>query len=139
MKVVRSFFTVIARFFISLIFLAGAVNKILHWHESEKSLHVTLCEWQANLGYLDQAHQCLSILIPLTPILLLVATLMELFGGLSVLLGIKEKLGAWLLILFLIFVWFLDVLIIFFDYFKLFICRVHVEFVNKFMILEFSK
>ncbi len=102
MKIIRSFFALVARFLISLIFLAGALNKILHWHESERTLHATLCEWQFNIGYYDQAHECLSALIPLTPILLLVATLMEFFGALSVLLGVKEKLGATLLVLFLI-------------------------------------
>lgn len=41
-------------------------------------------------------------MIPWTPILLLFATLFELCGGLSILLGYREKLGAILLILFLI-------------------------------------
>jgi putative oxidoreductase len=41
-------------------------------------------------------------MIPFSPILLLVATLFELLGGLSVLLGAKENMGAALLVLFLI-------------------------------------
>lgn len=102
MKIIRIFFATAARFFISLVFLAGAINKILHWHESERSLHAILCEWQSNLGFSDSAHDCLGLLIPFTPILLLLATFMELIGSLSVLLGIKEKLGGWLLSLFLI-------------------------------------
>ncbi len=102
MKIVRIFLTAFARFCISLVFLAGALNKIFHWHESERSLHAILCEWQSNIGYIDSAHECFAIFIPITPILLLVATLMELFGALLVLLGIKEKFGAFLLIAFLI-------------------------------------
>jgi uncharacterized membrane protein YphA (DoxX/SURF4 family) len=102
MKVIRLCTTVIARFFISLIFLAGAVNKILHWHETERSLMSTLCEWQTQVGFSDNLQDCLAFMIPITPLLLLVATLFELLGGLSVLLGIKEKMGATLLILFLI-------------------------------------
>lgn len=102
MKVIRAFFTAAARFFISLVFLAGAVNKIFHWHESERTLHATLCEWQSNVGFFDQVHDCFAFFVPLTPLLLLLATLMELLGGLSILLGVKEKLGAWLLVLFLI-------------------------------------
>ncbi len=42
------------------------------------------------------------MMVPVTPILLLVATLFELLGGLSVLLGVKEKWGAVMLLLFLI-------------------------------------
>ncbi len=102
MKVIRLCTEVIARFLISLIFLAGAVNKILHWHETERSLMNTLCEWQLHIGFSDSLRECLAAMIPITPILLLIATLFELLGGLSVLLGIKEKLGATLLILVLI-------------------------------------
>ncbi len=91
-----------ARFLISLVFLAGAFNKMLHWHETERNLHSILCEWQSNMGFSDNAYDCLAFLIPMTPILLLLALLMELLGGLSLLLGYKEKLGAWLLLLFLI-------------------------------------
>ena len=102
MNVIRLFTTVLARFFISLVFLAGAVNKILHWHETERALLNTLCEWQVHLGFSDGLQDCLAMLIPWTPMLLLIATLFELLGGLAVLLGVKEKLGATLLLLFLI-------------------------------------
>jgi len=62
----------------------------------------TLSDWQAHTAFSDGLQDLLSIAIPMTPILLLVATFFELIGGLSVLLGIKEKLGATLLVLFLI-------------------------------------
>lgn len=102
MEVIRTFTTVLARFLISLVFLAGAANKILHWRETERSLMNTLCEWQSNIGFSDGLQDCLALLVPWTPILLITATLFELLGGLSILLGFKEKLGATLLILFLI-------------------------------------
>lgn len=102
MVVIRQFTTVIARFLISLVFLAGAANKILHWHETERSLMNTLCEWQSNIGFSENLQDCLATLVPWAPFLMIVATLFELLGGLSVLLGIKEKLGATLLVLFLI-------------------------------------
>ncbi len=62
----------------------------------------TLCEWQTHIGFSDNLQDCLTILIPWTPLLLLTATLFELVGGLAVLLGMKEKFGATLLVLFLI-------------------------------------
>lgn len=102
MKIIRLCTTVLARFCISLVFLAGAVNKILHWHETERSLMSALCEWQSNIGFSDELHDCLSAMIPIAPLLLVVATLFELLGALAVLVGVKEKLGASLLILFLI-------------------------------------
>ena len=102
MKIVRICATVIARFLISLVFLAGAVSKILHWHETERMVMGILCEWQSNLGFSESMTDCLGYMIPWSPLILIVATLLELVGGLSVLLGIKEKWGALLLIIFLI-------------------------------------
>jgi len=102
MKAIHLCFNVLGRFFISLVFLAGAVNKILHWHDSERALMNTLCEWQSNTGFSDNMTDCLAAMIPWTPILLLTATLFELLGSLSVLLGYREKWGATLLFLFLI-------------------------------------
>jgi uncharacterized membrane protein YphA (DoxX/SURF4 family) len=102
MRIIRICLALIARFFISLVFLAGAISKILHWRESETSLLSILCEWQSNIGFSDELHECFGVIIPLTPILLLAATVFEFLGGLLVLLGIKERLGAGLLIVFLI-------------------------------------
>lgn len=102
MKIVRISVTVIARFLISLVFLAGGISKILHWHETEKMVMNILCEWQSNLGFSADMTACLGRIIPWTPLLLVIAIFFELGGGLCVLLGIKEKLGAALLILFLI-------------------------------------
>ena len=102
MKMIRLWVTVLARFLISLVFLAGAINKIFHWKENESLLMNTLCEWQFNVGFSDDLQSCLGYMIPFTPILLITAGVFELFGGLSILLGIKEKLGATLLVLLLI-------------------------------------
>lgn len=102
MKIVRNWTTVVARFLISLIFLAGGMNKILHWHEMESLLLNTLCEWQFNMGFSEPIQNCLATLIPLTPFLLCLAIFCEMVGGLSILLGVKEKIGAFLLILFLV-------------------------------------
>ena len=85
MVIFRQIATVLARFFLSLVFLAGAVNKILHWHESERFLHQTLCEWQTYVGFSDFLHEFFSYVIPLTPLLLIVATVFEFFGALLVL------------------------------------------------------
>lgn len=102
MKIIRICLALVARFCISLVFLAGAINKILNWHESERSLHGILCEWQSNVGFSDGMSDCLATMTRFTPVVLLTATLLEFLGSLSVLLGIKERWGAALLALFLI-------------------------------------
>ena len=102
MRIIRLCATVLARFLLSAIFLAAGVNKIFHWHETEKLLMNVLCDWQSYMGFSDSAQQCFASLTPWTPLLLILATLCELVGGLLLLLGVREKLGASLLILFLI-------------------------------------
>lgn len=102
MRIFRACFTVLARFFISLIFLSGAINTILHWHETDGMLLNVLSEWQASVGFSDLLQESFGVIIPFTPLLLILATLFSFFGGLSILLGIKEKIGATLLVLFLV-------------------------------------
>ena len=102
MKMVRAAAIVLARFLLSAIFLTAGVNKLFHWHETEKMLMSVLCDWQSYMGFSDTAQECFSILTPWTPFLLIGATLLELVGGLLLLLGVREKLGASLLILFLV-------------------------------------
>ncbi len=102
MKFIRFSTIFLTRFFISSIFLAGGINKILNWHETEKMVSNVLCDWQSYLAFSESAQNGLAVLVPWTPLILMAGTLFELVGGLLILLGLKEKLGASLLILFLI-------------------------------------
>lgn len=102
MKFIRVTTVFLTRFSLSAIFLAGGINKILNWHETEKIVENILCDWQSYLAFSDTAQNALASLVPWTPLILMAGTLFELVGGLLILLGLREKLGASLLILFLI-------------------------------------
>ncbi|HEY4255562.1 MAG TPA: DoxX family membrane protein [Chlamydiales bacterium] len=102
MRAIRSASTVLARFLLSAIFLAGGVHQVFHWHESETFLLSVVCDWQTHLSFSPQAQECATFLAPWTPLLLLLATLFKLIGGLLLLLWVKEKIGAGLLVAFLI-------------------------------------
>jgi putative oxidoreductase len=102
MKIIRMGLVVLARFSLSIVFLAAAINKILNWHEVEKNLLFALSDWQTYVGYLELALDFFSQLTSWAPLLLILATLLELVGGLLILLGIQERWGAALLLLFLI-------------------------------------
>lgn len=102
MKVIQTASTVLARFLLSAIFLAGGINKIFHWHESEKKMMNVFSDWQAYTDFSSSLQEFFASLVPWTPLLLIGATLFELIGGLLLLLGVREKWGAALLILFLI-------------------------------------
>ncbi len=92
----------ISRFFISAVFLAGAVKNILFWHDTDKSIVDHLYEWQSHFGFSQDLQVFFSLLISWSSILLLIATAFLLMGGLFLLLGIRERLGLALLIVFLI-------------------------------------
>jgi len=72
----------LGRIGLSAIFLLSGINKVTHWEQTAQYM---------------QAQG-----MPLVPLFLLGAIVLELVGGLSVLLGYKARLGAALLILFLI-------------------------------------
>jgi uncharacterized membrane protein YphA (DoxX/SURF4 family) len=102
MKFIHKSFTILARLFISIVFIGGALHKVFDWHESEKLLLSSLSDWQGYIGFWESAQSFIGFITPWAPLLLVVATALEFCGGLLLLLGIKEKLGASLLILSLI-------------------------------------
>jgi putative oxidoreductase len=82
MKDVLCWTPLLGRIGLSAIFLLSGVNKITNWDQTAQYM---------------QAHG-----MPLAPLFLGGAIVLELVGGLSVLVGYKARLGAALLILFLI-------------------------------------
>ena len=78
------------------------MSKLLHWHEQEKNFLNTLADWQTYVIFSEPLQDFFAFIIPWAPFLLIVSTLFEFLGGLLILLGIREKLGAFLLILVLI-------------------------------------
>lgn len=76
------FAPLLGRIFLSAIFIISSVRKIL--------------DFEGTRAYMDNAG------LPMTGVLLVGAIVFELAGGLSVLLGFKARLGAILLIIFLV-------------------------------------
>ena len=74
--------TLIGRFFLSLIFILSAIFQMM--------------DWTATTGYMQSKG------MPLVGFLLLMSIIFRLLGGISILLGYKAKIGAWLLIIFLV-------------------------------------
>lgn len=99
---VRSASIVMARLSLSLIFILSSVQKMFTWHATETQLFEVLSDWVTRLSYSEWATRTFAALIPWTPIILMAAILLEFVGGILVLLGVREKLGAGLLIAFLV-------------------------------------
>ena len=102
MKVIHSCAVVLVRFILSSVFLASAMTKMFHWQETEHQLLAILSDWQNYMSFYDPVSNLFGSLTPWTSVLVLFGTVLELGGGLLVLLGIREKLGAGLLLFFLI-------------------------------------
>lgn len=102
MRIVRLVLRTLARFCASAVFIAGGVKNFVSWHETERNLISAMSDWQEHFGVTQEVQVIFSILISWSSALLLVASLFTLFGGLFLLLGVREKLGIGLLILFLI-------------------------------------
>lgn len=92
----------LARFFLSAIFLVSSIHKMFHWAEFERILNGMFNDWQTYGVLSEPLQNTFMHLANWTPALLILSTSFELIGGLFVLLGLKERLGAFLLILFLI-------------------------------------
>jgi len=80
MKGVKKYSPVIGRILISLIFILSGFGKIT--------------DFSGALGYMQAFN------VPFTTFALIIAMVIELLGGLSLLLGLKTKWGAWTLVIY---------------------------------------
>ncbi len=103
MKLLRLGAVALARLFISLAFLTSAVHKLLNWRSEECAWMEILCDWQAYVWFWERGESFLGAIAHYIPLVLIAATLFELLGGLLILLAVKEKLGAFLLLVVLLF------------------------------------
>jgi len=102
MRVVQAILIWIGRIFISALFILSAINKVIDWQATERGLVSLLCDWHVYVSHFPTWQSFFGMVLPWVPALLVIATVIELLGGLLVLLGIKPRLGAFLLIIFFI-------------------------------------
>ena len=98
----RSFIAVLARICLSGIFLASGINKILYWKEMEKRFLSILGDWQTHTVSSPMLQIFFNFSVVWAPFILMTATFLEILGGLLLLFGIREKLGAVLLAIVLL-------------------------------------
>lgn len=98
----KKLFMLLGRICLSVIFLSSAVNKLFSWDQSVQFLNSGIDKWVAGTPLPDFMHQGVTLLSSYSVLLMIIATIFEGVGALCVLLGFKVRLGATLLILFLI-------------------------------------
>ena len=92
----------LGRIFISLLFILGAINKIIDWQESEHALTNYLLDWQSYASFSLVLQNFFSRLMDWIPAVLVFLISLELLGGLLLFFGMKVRLGAFLLVFFLV-------------------------------------
>jgi len=98
----KKLFMLLGRICLSVIFLSSAVNKLFSWDQSLQYFSGALDKWVAGTPLPDFMHQGVTLLSSYSVLLMIIATIFEGVGALFVLLGFNVRLGATLLILFLI-------------------------------------
>ncbi|NGX39647.1 MAG: Inner membrane protein YphA [Chlamydiae bacterium] len=102
MNALQKLICFLGRICFSAIFIVAGINKIMNWDASEQLLVNQMLDVLSKSYHHGWAQTLLDQLMPLAPILLVIATIAELGGGLLVLLGIQVRFGAFILCLFLI-------------------------------------
>lgn len=98
----KIFLCIIGRICISVIFIASGINKCLEWNETTGGVDKALSEWVQRSIDNEDFQSVFTQLLPYVDLLVICAIVLELGGGLMVLLGFKARLGGFLLFLFMI-------------------------------------
>lgn len=102
MRVVRVAGALLARVFLSAVFLVSGFYKIIYWKDTEKRFFTVLGDWQSYAVSSEGLQLFLSSSVVYASVILMAATFLEVIGALLLLFGIRERLGAVLLALVLI-------------------------------------
>ena len=98
----RKTFLWIARIFFSLLFIYAGVGKLMNWEGTVNGLVLTFSEWQMHLEGAILKKDVHNMLASSANIIMGVPVGLELIGALLIFLGFKMRIGAAILLLFLI-------------------------------------
>ena len=92
----------IARALFSLIFLFAGIRALMNWQGTLEGLYTLFSNWSLFVGERPLLKELLEWTMTKLPLLFGIALFLELFGGVLLITGIKVRLGALSLLLFLI-------------------------------------
>jgi putative oxidoreductase len=98
----KNFGLVVGRILIGILFVFGALGAMLNWDGVCQYFTTTMQMWQLSFGTETGLGHAAGTVASLAPVFVGLATLFKLLGGLSVLFGYQTRMGAILLILFMI-------------------------------------
>jgi putative oxidoreductase len=92
----------LGRICLSLVFICAVVSQILNWDAAQQTFDACVSDWIVYPGLPDQVQKVFNLFLSYSSLLVILGVVFAGIGGLLVLLGIKVRLGAILLILFLL-------------------------------------
>ena len=98
----QAIIALLGRWCLSVIFIVSGVYKIFSWQDVEQNFVSAMCETASYYYQVTWLRDAFEIFIPRIPLLLIIATTIEIVGGLLIFIGIQVRLGAFLLLLLLI-------------------------------------
>ena len=98
----KKVFFMLGRICLSLLFICLVANQILNWDVTQHSFDTSVSNWILHPGLPDNIQKVFHLLLSYSSLMMILGVVFAGLGGLMVLLGIKVRLGAILLILFLI-------------------------------------
>lgn len=98
----KKVFFMLGRICLSLLFICLVANQILNWDETQQFFDTRASEWIVQPCVPDQIQKVFNLLLTYSSLIMVICAVFAGIGGLLVLLGIKVRLGAILLIVYLI-------------------------------------
>jgi putative oxidoreductase len=94
--------SLLGRISLSAVFITMGIKHIVYWKNSEEILITALCDWHVYANDLPYADKIVEFALNWIPVFLGCGVFFLLLGGALVFLGYRARLGAVLLILFLV-------------------------------------
>jgi len=98
----KKVFFMLGRICLSLVFICLVTNQILNWDQSQQAFDTSVSDWIVYPGLSDPIQKVFNFLLANSSLIAVLGAIFAGLGGLLVLLGIKVRLGAILLLLFLV-------------------------------------
>lgn len=102
MSVSGKFFAGLGRTLLSLIFLVTGVAQIFYWEQAESELAYALANWELHAGTARGVGDFLTALTSTVPIILIIAIVFQLVGGVFLFFHYRVRLAAFLLLIYLL-------------------------------------
>ncbi len=92
----------LGRIFISLIFILVGIASIFYWDLAQSELMGALANWEIKMGHVEGVGSFFNMLSSMVILLMVLGVALQVIGGILVFLGIKARLGSFLLLIYMI-------------------------------------